>query len=102
MNSTGVLQGGVIGVWADLSAATAVRSVLHPLLRMTTIEYKVNLFKPVAEGVALTAHGSVLRLGKTIAVGISELRDTEGKPAAFATITFYISEIAAKKSRKKR
>jgi len=43
----------------------------------------------------------VLRLGKTIAVGISEIRDSEGKPAAFATITFYISEIAAKKSRKK-
>ena len=37
MNSTGVLQGGVIGVWADLSAATAVPSVLHPLLCMSTI-----------------------------------------------------------------
>lgn len=91
MNTAGVLQGGVMGILADISVAAAVRSVLPDPYRMTTIEYKVNLLKPVAGGI-VTAHGAVVRLGKTIAMGTSEIRDGEGKPVAFASATFYIFE----------
>lgn len=91
MNTAGVLQGGVMGILADISVAAAVRSVLPDPYRMTTIEYKVNLLKPVAGGV-VTAHGAVVRLGKTIAMGTSEVRDGEGKPVAFASVTFYLFE----------
>ncbi len=38
MNSAGVLQGGVMGILADISVATAVRSVLPAPYRMTTVE----------------------------------------------------------------
>ena len=49
-NSGGTLHGGVIGSLVDMSVATALRSVLPLTSRMTTVEYKVNLLKPVTEG----------------------------------------------------
>ena len=67
-NSGGTLHGGVMGTLVDMSVATALRSVLPLTSRMTTVEYKVNLLKPVSDGV-ITARGSVIRMGKTIAVG---------------------------------
>ena len=91
-NSGGTLHGGVLGTLVDMSVATALRSVLPLTSRMTTVEYKVNLLKPVSEG-AVTAHGSVIRLGKTIAVGSTEIRNEAGEPVAFGSATFYILNI---------
>lgn len=91
-NSGGTLHGGVMGVLVDMSVATALRSALPLSSRMTTVEYKVNLLKPVAGG-AITAHGSVIRLGKTIAVGSTEIRNEEGEPVAFGSATFYILNV---------
>jgi acyl-CoA thioesterase len=88
-NSGGTLHGGVLGTLVDMSVATALRSVLPLSSRMTTVEYKVNLLKPVSEG-TVTAHGSVIRLGKTIAVGSTEIRNDDGEPVAFGSATFYI------------
>ena len=62
--SGGTLHGGVLGTLVDMSVATALRSALPLTSRMTTVEYKVNLLKPVSEG-TITARGSVIRLGKT-------------------------------------
>lgn len=93
-NSGGTLHGGVLGTLVDMSVATALRSVLPLSSRMTTVEYKVNLLKPVSEGV-VTAHGSVIRLGKTIAVGSTEIRNDAGDPVAFGSATFYILNIRA-------
>jgi len=93
-NSGGTLHGGVLGTLVDMSVATALRSVLPLTSRMTTVEYKVNLLKPVSEG-TVTAHGSVIRLGKTIAVGSTEIRNDEGEPVAFGSATFYILNIRA-------
>jgi acyl-CoA thioesterase len=88
-NSGGTLHGGVVGALVDMSVATALRSVLPLSSRMTTVEYKVNFLKPVAEG-TITAHGSVIRLGKTIAVGSTEIRNDAGEPVAFGSATFYV------------
>ncbi|MGZ8447718.1 MAG: PaaI family thioesterase, partial [Candidatus Deferrimicrobiaceae bacterium] len=76
-NSGGTLHGGVMGTLVDMSVATALRSVLPLTSRMTTVEYKVNLLKPVSDGV-ITAGGSVIRMGKTIAVGTTEIRNAAG------------------------
>ena len=70
-NSAGTLHGGVMGALVDMSIATALRSVMPRDTRMTTVEYKVNFLKPVPEGV-VTAHGTILRLGRTIAVGMAK------------------------------
>jgi len=91
-NSGGTLHGGVLGTLVDMSVATALRSALPLTSRMTTVEYKVNLLKPVSEG-TITAHGSVIRLGKTIAVGSTEIRNAAGDPVAFGSATFYILNV---------
>ena len=91
-NSGGTLHGGVMGTLVDMSVATALRSVLPLTSRMTTVEYKVNLLKPVPDGV-ITAHGSVIRMGKTIAVGPTEIRNAEGDHVAFGSATFYILNV---------
>jgi uncharacterized protein (TIGR00369 family) len=91
-NSGGTLHGGVMGVLVDMSVATALRSILPLTSRMTTVEYKVNLLKPVADGV-VTADGSVIRMGKTIAVGTTEIRNAAGELVAFGSATFYILNV---------
>lgn len=88
-NSAGVLHGGVAGALVDMSVATALRSVMPLKARMTTVEYKVNFLSPVAEG-TVTALGTILRLGKTIASGTAEIRNGEGEIVAFGSATFYL------------
>ena len=88
-NSGGTLHGGVLGTLVDMSVATALRSVLPRSSRMTTVEYKVNLLKPVTEG-TITARGTVIRMGRTIAVGSTEIRNAGGEPVAFGSATFYL------------
>ncbi len=90
-NSAGTLHGGVMGALVDMSVATALRSVVPASSGMTTVEYKVNLLKPVPGG-TVTAHGSVIRLGRTLAVGSAEIRNEDGEPVAFGSATFYILE----------
>jgi uncharacterized protein (TIGR00369 family) len=82
----------VLGTLVDMSVATALRSVLPVTSRMTTVEYKVNLLKPVSDGV-ITARGAVIRMGKTIAVGTTEIRNAAGDPVAFGSATFYILNV---------
>jgi len=88
-NTSGTLHGGVMGALVDMSVATALRSVMSLSSRMTTVEYKVNFLKAVPDG-AVTAHGVVLRMGKTIAAGSSEIRNDEGEVVAFGSATYYI------------
>lgn len=88
-NTAGTLHGGVMGALVDMSVATALRSVMPLSARMTTVEYKVNFLKPVSEG-TITAHGTILRLGSTIAAGATEIRNEDGEPVAFGSATFYI------------
>lgn len=88
-NSAGTLHGGVMGTLVDMSVATALRSVMPLSSRMTTVEYKVNFLKPVAEG-TVTARGTILRLGRTIAVGSTEIRNEGGEPVAFGSATYYL------------
>ena len=88
-NSAGTLHGGVMGALVDMSVFTAMRSVMPLPSKGTTVEYKVNFLKPVAEG-TITAHGSVLRLGRTIAAGATEIRNEAGEVVAFGSATYYI------------
>jgi uncharacterized protein (TIGR00369 family) len=91
-NSAGTLHGGVMGALVDMSVATALRSVMDLSCWMTTVEYKVNFLKPVPEGV-VTAHGNILRLGKTIAAGAAEIRNEAGEVVAFGSATYYILKV---------
>ena len=91
-NSAGTLHGGAMGALVDMSVATALRSVMPLSSKMTTVEYKVNFLKPVPDG-TVTAHGNILRLGRTIAVGSTEIRNGGGEVVAFGSATFYILNV---------
>ncbi len=91
-NTSGTLHGGVMGALVDMSVATALRSVMPKSARMTTVEFKVNFLKPVTEG-KVTAHGNILRLGRTIAVGATEVRNAAGEAVAFGSATYYILHV---------
>ena len=93
-NSSGTLHGGVMGALVDMSVATALRSVMPLSSRMTTVEYKVNFLKPVESG-TVTALGVILRLGRTIAVGSTEVRNADGEVVAFGSATYYILNVRA-------
>ncbi|MGE5189764.1 MAG: PaaI family thioesterase [Gemmatimonadota bacterium] len=93
-NSSGTLHGGVMGALVDMSVATALRSVMPLSSRMTTVEYKVNFLKPVGSG-TITALGVILRLGRTIAVGSTEVRSADGEVVAFGSATYYILNVRA-------
>lgn len=93
-NSSGTLHGGVMGALVDMSVATALRSVMPLSSRMTTVEYKVNFLKPVGTG-TITALGVILRLGRTIAVGSTEVRNADGEVVAFGSATYYILNVRA-------
>ncbi len=93
-NSAGTLHGGVMGALVDMSVATALRSVMPLSSRMTTVEYKVNFLKPVGAG-TVTALGVILRLGRTIAVGSTEVRNAGGELVAFGSATYYILNVRA-------
>lgn len=91
-NSAGTLHGGVMGALVDMSIFTALRSVMPADARATTVEYKVNFLKPVGTG-TITALGVILRLGRTIAVGSTEVRNAEGEVVAFGSATYYILNV---------
>lgn len=93
-NSAGTLHGGVMGALVDMSVATALRSVMPLSSRMTTVEYKVNFLKPIETG-TVTAFGAILRLGRTIAVGSTEVRNADGEVVAFGSATYYILNVGA-------
>jgi acyl-CoA thioesterase len=91
-NTAGTLHGGAMGALVDMSVATALRSVMPLSAKMTTVEYKVNFLKPVPDG-KVTAYGNILRLGRTIAVGATEIRNGEGEVVAFGSATYYILNV---------
>lgn len=97
-NSAGTLHGGAMGALVDMSVATALRSVMPLSSKMTTVEYKVNFLKPVPDG-TVTAHGNILRLGRTIAVGATEIRNGEGEVVAFGSATYYILNVRGPEAR---
>ena len=96
-NTAGTLHGGVMGALVDMSVATALRSVMPLSCRMTTVEYKVNFLKPVSGG-TVTAYGTILRRGTTIAVGSTEIRNGDGEVVAFGSATYYILKAPVKRN----
>lgn len=99
-NASGMLHGGVLGTLVEMSIATALRSRISPSIQLMTIEHSVSFLEPVLEG-KVTAHATILRLGKAIAVGTAEIRNAEGEAVAFgsATISLIKQRVAVQPSR---
>ena len=85
-NPMGTLHGGILCDIADAAMGMAFASTLAPGESFTTIELKINFFRPVWEA-QLPAEGKVVRRGATIGYAECEITDEGGRLVAKAAST---------------
>jgi uncharacterized protein (TIGR00369 family) len=85
-NPMGTLHGGILCDIADAAMGVAFRSTLAPDESFTTIELKINFFRPVWEA-ALKAEGKVVRRGSTLGYVECEVTDENARLVAKAAST---------------
>ena len=85
-NPMGTLHGGIRCDIADAAMGMAFASMLAPGESFTTVELKINFFRPVWEA-HLTAEGKVVRRGRSIGYVECEVTDERGQLIARAAST---------------
>jgi uncharacterized protein (TIGR00369 family) len=85
-NPMGTLHGGVYCDLADAAMGYAYAATLAEGEAFTTVEMKINYFRPVRRG-RLTAEASVLRAGATLAYLECDVKDGDGTLVARAAST---------------
>src|SRR5260370_20415283 len=85
-NPMGTLHGGILCDIADAAMGMAFASTLAPDESFTTIELKINFFRPVWEA-RLRAEGRVVRRGSSIGYVECEITDVRGQLIAKASST---------------
>ncbi len=93
MNGVGRLHGGVTASVADAAVGIALYHRFRGERRFSTVELKVNYFRPVAEGV-LVARSHLVRVGSTICVGRVDLFDGEKRAVGLAIATYMFLDSA--------
>jgi uncharacterized protein (TIGR00369 family) len=85
-NPMGTLHGGILCDIADAAMGIAFASTLAPDESFTTIELKINFFRPVWEA-ALKAEGKVVRRGSSVGYVECEITDEKQRLVAKAAST---------------
>jgi uncharacterized protein (TIGR00369 family) len=85
-NPMGTLHGGVLCDIADAAMGIAFASTLAPEESFTTVELKINFFRPVWEA-HLRAEGKVVRRGRSVGYVECEISDERGQLIAKAAST---------------
>jgi len=85
-NPMGTLHGGILCDIADAAMGMAFASTLAPDESFTTVELKINFFRPVWKA-QLRAEGKVVRRGKMIGYVECEVADEKGRMIAKASST---------------
>ena len=85
-NPMGTLHGGVLCDIADAAMGMAFHSTLAPGESFTTIELKINFFRPVWEA-RLRAEGKVVRRGNAVGYIECEITDEAGRLVAKSSST---------------
>ena len=85
-NPMGTLHGGVLCDIADAAMGIAFASTLAPEESFTTVELKINFFRPVWQP-QLKAQGTVVGRGRTIGYVECEITDEENRLVAKAAST---------------
>ena len=85
-NPMGTLHGGILCDIADAAMGMAFASTLPPEESFTTVELKINFFRPVWED-RLTAKGHVVRCGRNLGYVECEITDERGRLVAKAAST---------------
>src|SRR5216117_3411229 len=85
-NPMGTLHGGILCDIADAAMGMAFASTLGPKESFTTVELKINFFRPVWEA-NLRAEGKVVRRGRNLGYVECEVTDERGQLVAKAAST---------------
>ena len=85
-NQQGTVHGGLITELADAAIGTAHSTLIEPDQSFTTIELKINFYRPVWKS-KLSATARPLQSGKTITHYSCEVKNQEGKVVAMANST---------------
>ena len=85
-NPMGTLHGGILCDIADAAMGVAFNSTLAPTESFTTVELKINFFRPVWKA-KLRAEGRIVRRGKTVGYLECEVADENGRAIAKASCT---------------
>jgi uncharacterized protein (TIGR00369 family) len=85
-NPMGTLHGGVYCDLADAAMGYAYAATLGDGETFTTVELKINFFRPVRRG-RLTAEASVIKSGNTLGYVECDVKDEAGKLVARASST---------------
>lgn len=85
-NPMGTLHGGILCDLADYAMGIAYASVLGPGETFTTLEMKINYFRPVWEA-QLRAIGRVVSRGRTVGMAESDIYDEKDRLIARVSST---------------
>jgi len=85
-NPMGTLHGGILCDIADAAMGMAFASSLAPVESFTTVELKINFFRPVWQA-QLRAEGTVVQRGRTIGYVECLITDEENRLVAKAAST---------------
>lgn len=85
-NPLGTVHGGIYTDLADMAMGIAMLTTLADGEAMTTIELKINYFRPVSTG-RLVADARVLHRGRTSGFIECEVRDADNRLVAKSTST---------------
>jgi len=88
-NPMGTLHGGVLCDITDAAMGMALASTLEDGETFTTLELKINFLKPVWTS-KLKAVGLLVKRGKTICLGQSDVTDEKDQLVARATCTMMV------------
>ena len=89
------MHGGWAATLLDSALGCAVHSTLDKGEAYTTVEFKVNLTRPITPKTGeVVCEGRVIHKGRTLAVSEATLKDKDGKLLAFGTETCSIFPVA--------
>lgn len=95
LNPLGTVHGGWAATLLDSALGCAVHSTLDKGEAYTTVEFKVNLTRPITPRTGeVVCEGRVIHKGRTLAVSEATLKDKDGKLLAFGTETCSIFPVA--------
>lgn len=89
-----VVHGGVMATLADTAGGLATYMSVAPGTRVATVEMKINFLEPIERG-TVTADARVIRCGRNFSVVDCDVRDSAGKLAGKALMTFSIGPASA-------
>lgn len=88
LNKAGALHGGVTATLADAAVGIAIHRHFHGKRPISTVEMKINYFRPVFEGGVVFARARLLRIGSTLCVGQVDLTGEDRQAVGTALVTY--------------